>query len=114
MPHYNTESLEILPPDGEVSCADRLKVLADETRLAVLRQLMAGPKLVGEINEQMHVEQSLLSHHLKTLREAGLVISERDGKGVKYRLAPGVEMHAKSHSINLGCCFLSFERPGST
>ena len=35
----------------QISCASLLKVLADETRLAVVRQLIDGPKHVGEINE---------------------------------------------------------------
>jgi len=102
-------SLEVMPNGNPISCAERLKVLADVTRLAVLRQLLGGPKLVSEINEILGVEQSLLSHHLKTLREAGLVVSARDGKAVKYSLAPGVEMTPKSRSINLGCCSLLFE-----
>lgn len=109
MSKSQTSSTEASSTPEADSCANRLKVLADETRLAVLRQLMQGPKLVGEINDQLQVEQSLLSHHLKTLREAGLVVSVRDGKGVKYSLAPGVEMTSKAHSINLGCCSLSFE-----
>lgn len=94
---------------ADVSCASLLKVLADETRLAVVQQLMERPKNVGEINENLHLEQSLLSHHLKVLREAGLVLSERDGKTVVYRLAPQVEFAQSRKAINLGCCFLSFE-----
>lgn len=90
-------------------CADRLKVLADETRLAVVRQLMDGPKHVGEINEPLGLEQSRLSHHLKVLREAGLVHAERDGKAVLYRLAPEVSVKPAGQAINLGCCLLSFD-----
>jgi ArsR family transcriptional regulator len=93
----------------EVSCASLLKVLADDTRLAVVRQLMEGPKHVGEINESLQLEQSLLSHHLKVLREAGLVLSERDGKAVTYRLAPEMESARSGKAINLGCCLISFE-----
>lgn len=90
-------------------CAAILKVLADETRLAVLRQLMAGPQQVGELNAALKMEQSLLSHHLRVLRDAGLVLSTRDGKAVRYRLAEGVAVGEKSaDSINLGCCQLSF------
>ena len=44
----------------EVSCASVLKVLADETRLAVIEQLLAGPMHVGQINESLGVEQTLL------------------------------------------------------
>lgn len=93
----------------EVSCASLLKMLADETRLAVVRQLIEGPKHVSEINESLDLEQSLLSHHLKILREAGLVTSQRDGKAVLYSLAPEFQRSTNGEAINLGCCLLSFE-----
>lgn len=92
-----------------MSCASLLKVLADETRLAVVRQLIDGPKHVGEINESLGLEQSLMSHHLRILRDAGLVTAERDGKAVLYSLSPEFRGSTKSEAINLGCCLLSFE-----
>ncbi len=95
--------------NSQIQCASLLKVLADETRLAVVRQLMDGPKHVGEINETLELEQSLLSHHLKILREAGLVIGERDGKAVLYSLAPEFKGSRSGDAINLGCCLISFE-----
>jgi ArsR family transcriptional regulator len=91
------------------SCAKMLKVLADEVRLAVVEQLLDGPKHVGQINQRLNVEQTLLSHHLRVLREAGLVHSQRDGKNVLYRLAPAVESVRKGKAINLGCCLISFD-----
>ena len=96
-------------PVLESQCADLLKVLADETRLRVLRSLLAGPRQVAQINEDLQIEQSLLSHHLKVLREAGLVESERQGKGVLYRLRPGVACRRSGEAIDLGCCQLSFQ-----
>jgi ArsR family transcriptional regulator len=90
------------------SCAKRLRVLADETRLAVMRELLRRPCNVGELNEAVRVEQSLLSHHLRVLRDAGLVESEREGKAVRYRIAPGVESAAAGQGIDLGCCRLTF------
>jgi ArsR family transcriptional regulator len=89
-------------------CARRLKVLADPTRLAILEILKEGPKHVGELNTFFGLEQSLLSHHLKVLREQGFVESTRDGKAVLYSLAPGVWSSA-NQAINLGCCLLSFD-----
>jgi len=68
--------------------------LGDETRLAVVQALLDGPRNVGEINTRLKLEQSLLSHHLQVLRRAGVVVSERDGKAVRYRLAP--EIHRGS------------------
>ena len=49
-----------------------------------------------------------LSHHLRVLREAGIVEAERRGKGVLYRLAPTVEEARSGKAINLGCCLISF------
>jgi len=89
-------------------CADKLKLLADPTRLAVLESLMDKPKHVGDLATLLSVEQSLLSHHLALLREAGLVDAIRDGKAVLYQLAPDVESTTAGKSLDLGCCQLSF------
>jgi DNA-binding transcriptional ArsR family regulator len=45
---------------------------------------------------------------LRVLREAELVVSRRDGKGVRYALAQGVELGKSHEGINLGCCSLTF------
>ena len=95
---------------GAGYCARWLRVLADETRLAVVQELLGGPRHVGEINTHLHVEQSLLSHHLQVLRRAGLVVAERDGKAVRYRLAPEIHPGATADTIQLGCCLISFDR----
>jgi ArsR family transcriptional regulator len=95
--------------DTATFCASLLKTLADETRLHVVRQLMDGPRCVGDLNEALGIEQSLLSHHLRVLREAGILTSERDGKRVLYRLAPGVERARSARAIDLGCCLISFD-----
>lgn len=92
----------------EVSCASVLKVLADSTRLAVIELLIEGPKYVGELNDSLGVEQTLLSHHLKVLRDANLVTSERDGKSVLYSLEKSVQGKRRGRAIDLGCCLISF------
>jgi len=71
--------------------------------------LLEGPRGVTEMNEVLEIDQSLLSHHLKILRDAGLVKSVRDGKGVRYSLAEGVDLSKSGKMINLGCCKLKFE-----
>lgn len=92
-------------PDN--NCVNRLKVLADSTRLNVVRQLMDGPKHVNALNERIDVDQSLLSHHLKLLRDAGIVTANRDGKAVLYQLADDVKL--QEDVISLGCCKLQFD-----
>lgn len=95
-------------PAGE-ACARRLKVLSDATRLAAVRLLLGAPRHVWELQEALDIDQSLLSHHLRTLRDAGLVISEREGREVLYRVAPGVSLGPAAEGIDLGCCRLSFD-----
>jgi ArsR family transcriptional regulator len=95
---------------AKLTCAEKLKVLADRTRLAVMEYLMEQPSHVGPLVDALGVEQSLLSHHLKVLREADLVIATRDGKAVLYSVAPAAQTESRK-AINLGCCQLVFD-PG--
>ena len=62
------------------------KALSDPLRLAILDQLAGGPRCVCDIRDELDIAGNLLSHHLKVLREAGLVSSERDGRWVVYAL----------------------------
>lgn len=89
-------------------CASKLAAIADPTRLAVIEVLMAGPRNVKEINEHIRLPQNLLSHHLRVLRDAGLVVSRRDGKAMRYELAPGVDRDQTCRAIDLGCCSVTF------
>lgn len=91
------------------TCSRALKLLADETRLAVIGQLLAGPRHVHEINADLHIDPTLLSHHLRVLREAGLVCTEREGKTILYRLAPQVRLAQRRKVLDFGCCELSFK-----
>ena len=96
--------------NAQPNCAERLKILADPTRLKVVEVLMKGPRHVQEINDDIHIEQSLLSHHLKVLREAGIVRSQRDGKAVLYSLNPSVFSDDQlKKALNLGCCEIVFD-----
>lgn len=92
---------------SEADCAVRLKALADETRLSVVRHLMKGKSHVGEIQSALGIEQSLLSHHLRSLRDAGIVEATRDGKAMLYRIAPALD-GSQDGIVDLGCCRISF------
>jgi ArsR family transcriptional regulator len=98
--------------NGELAsaeCVERLRILADPTRLQVLRELADGALHVGDLNERIPIAQNLLSHHLRVLREAGLVSATRDGKCVLYALGADARVIRRSLSIDLGCCKLDFK-----
>ena len=68
-----------------------LSALADPTRLAIVRQLAADNEVCAcDFTSCCDVSQPTVSHHLKVLREAGAVTSERRGTWVFYRLSPDV------------------------
>ncbi len=75
-------------PDEEVlyDLADLFKVFADTTRIRILYALMERELYVNEIAEVVGVSQSGVSHQLRTLKQAKLVRSTRDGKNVRYAL----------------------------
>lgn len=63
-----------------------LKALADRKRLGIIAMLAAGERCVCDLQEGLDAGQSLLSFHLRALREAGLVSDRRDGRWVYYSL----------------------------
>lgn len=67
-----------------------LAALADPTRLAIARQLAGdGETCACDFTACCDVAQPTVSHHLRVLREAGIVTSERRGTWIFYRLTPG-------------------------
>jgi len=66
--------------------ADAFQALSDPKRLRILELLREGELCVCELTDALGVGQSLLSFHLKTLRDAGLVRGRRDGRWVHYSL----------------------------
>ena len=69
--------------------ADLFKVFSDSTRIRILYVLMDGEKNVGDISEAVEMNQSAVSHQLKTLKTSHLVKVRRDGKAMLYSLADG-------------------------
>ncbi|WP_246846446.1 ArsR/SmtB family transcription factor [Humibacter ginsenosidimutans] len=72
---------------GLAEAADLFKVLGNESRLRLLRLLSESPATVGRLTEATGMSQPLVSQHLRTLRQAGLVTAERRGKEVTYQVA---------------------------
>jgi ArsR family transcriptional regulator len=74
-------------PDPDAR-AEGFGALADPARLAVLRELRRGTTCVCELAPKLGMAQSLLSYHLRVLREAGLVGRTRHGRRIEYRILP--------------------------
>jgi len=70
------------------------KALSDENRLRVLLMLMQRPLCVCEMHEVLDIALSTLSAHLKLMKNTGLIVDEKDGRWVIYRLSQNSYLHA--------------------
>ena len=104
-------SEEILEPDR---CARLLKAMGDPERLRIIQCLRGGPRNVGEIADELQEEVVNVSHHLGVLRQAGIVLDEKQGRFVIYQLHPDVFQPTSSRSdsdhLDLGCCRLEIPK----
>lgn len=107
--------LKKLSPEHDVlnprQCATVLKALADETRLRILESLLAGEKCVSDLVRELGCPQPHVSHHLRILRDSGVVEGIREGKQVCYRIAPVIQRalaDQQGKALNFGCCELRF------
>ncbi|MFQ5611842.1 MAG: ArsR/SmtB family transcription factor [Anaerolineae bacterium] len=66
--------------------------LADETRIKVVKLLTEGERRVDDLTQALHAPQSTISHHLRILKEAGLVQAEKRGRSIYYSLAHPVDV----------------------
>ena len=68
--------------------AFRFRALGDETRLSILDVLVGGEHTVADLGDATGLGQSLVSHHLRSLRECGLVTTRRESRWIYYRIVP--------------------------
>ena len=80
-----------LAADEAQELAGRLKALADPARLRLVSLLLASEEQEActcDLTEPLGLSQPTVSHHLKKLAEAGLVVGERRGVWTYYRVVP--------------------------
>jgi DNA-binding transcriptional ArsR family regulator len=77
-----------IPTDDLEPLAHVLKAIAHPARLAIVDLLSQHDQLhCTQLMEATGVEQSLLSHHLTTMHDRGILSREKDGKYILYRLS---------------------------
>lgn len=74
---------------GEALCPRLFRALSDPSRLAILSCLASadGPCTVSEVASRCPIDLSVVSRHLATLRDAGVVVAEKRGRKVYYTLS---------------------------
>ena len=78
-----------MPREAAEDLADAFKALADPTRVAIVNRLStASAVCVCDLTAAVGLSQPTISHHLRILRDAGLIDVERRGTWAYYRLVP--------------------------
>lgn len=63
------------------------KALGDENRLQILHLLQRGELCACHLLEEMKITQPTLSHHMKVLCDAGIVVGRKEGKWMHYSIS---------------------------
>lgn len=92
LPHDHGQNIESVlknmpQTDQFIEVAEIFKLISDGTRLRILWLLCHAEECVSNIAAAMNMSDPAVSHHLRTLRKSGLIISRRSGKEVYYKLA---------------------------
>lgn len=96
------------------SCSDVLKALSDETRWSVVRLLLDEERVsVCDLATRLGIQQPTMSKHLRVLRQAGVVVSDKEGTTVWCRVTPAFRQRVDDGErvLDLGCCTFRFDRP---
>ena len=78
------------------------RALADPTRRRILALLRDGDRAAGELAGEFPMAFTSVSHHLQVLRDAGLVLTRRDGQFIIYSLNTTVLQDALQHLLEIG------------
>ena len=88
-----------------------LKALGDETRWRIVQQLLKRTLTVSELTQRLGVTQYNVSKHLRILREAGIVTTEKEGKNLNCTVDPDLKrtIARNQNQLDLGCCTFKFD-----
>jgi DNA-binding transcriptional ArsR family regulator len=81
-----TKGLEALKPKA-AEAAELLRLLATASRLQLLCQIALGERSVGQLEEELDIQQPALSQQLAELRKAGIVKTRRASRSIFYSIA---------------------------
>ncbi len=82
-----------------ITLAEVFKLLADPTRLQIFWTLCHGEECVMDLAAMLDSSSPAISHHLKLLKDGGIVVSRREGKEVYYTAADTEAVRALHHAV---------------
>ena len=106
LPHHHTESIttdnlcqQLNQVQDFQATANVFKQVGDPTRLKIFWLLCHCEECVINLSSLMEMSSPAVSHHLKVLRSAGLIVSRREGKEVYYKAADTAQCRTLHETI---------------
>lgn len=97
-----------------------LRCIGEPTRLQILKLLAESERCVGVLTRLLNKEQSLISHHLRALKECNIVTERQEGQKVYYKLTDArlagliIDCEALMNELLLRKCKeVNYERKGN-
>ena len=98
--HLGDDFLDHIPPKEDIALvAEALKQLGDPTRLRIFWILCHCEECVTDIAAMMEMSSPAVSHHLRVLKDSGLIVSNREGKEMYYKASNGELAQELHHTI---------------
>jgi DNA-binding transcriptional ArsR family regulator len=91
--------------------ASLLRALGEDTRLRIVGLLLVRERCVTDLVAQLKRSQPMVSHHIKVLKQAGILQNLRKGNQIFYRVNPQfhhTETNPKGQVLNVGFCHVLF------
>ncbi len=80
------------------------KALSDQNRLKITKLLTRGEMCACELLEEFNISQPTLSHHMKVLSDAQLVMYRKEGKNTYYRINCDTYSGFREYINQISCC----------
>ena len=80
------------------------KALCDENRVKIIRALQNGEKCACKLLQEINVSQPTLSHHMKILKDSGVVKIKKDGKWSFYTLSEDMLIEVSNYLRRIVKC----------
>lgn len=92
------------------SLAEVFKALGDKTRLEIINMLLGREMCVCDIFSAVNISQPAVSHHLRVLKQAGIVCDKREGKWIYYSINPAAFNVIEDYVKNIRPSLIKKER----
>lgn len=96
----------------DTHCVPYLKALGDPSRWRIVRELLGEELTVGDLVTRLGISQYNVSKHVRILREAGIIETDKSGKFVHVSITSHfrTRLSADRKTLNLGCCTFHFDK----